>query len=161
MRPIVSGRSVRSLVALALVTTAACAACISCASTSTAGGVLRYDTAPGSRHPDETGGGSRMLILTDSELASVEAFTALDAVRQLRPRFLIGSTRVPTMGFPEIAVYVNDVYNGDISMLSTIPVGEVRRIAFMHPVEARSHCGLMCRCTNGAVLVSTRGRALP
>ncbi|HEX4681381.1 MAG TPA: hypothetical protein VH277_01660 [Gemmatimonadaceae bacterium] len=162
MRRIVPGWSTRPLAALALVTIAACVscvACVSCASTSTTGGSLRSDAAPLSRHPDETGGESRMLVLTDSELASVEALTVLDAIRQLRPRFLSGSWRVPSSGFPEIAVYLNDIYNGDVSELSTIPVGEVRRVTFMHPVEARSHYGVMCRCANGAVLVSTRTRA--
>jgi len=100
-----------------------------------------------------------MLTLTDSELASVEAFTTLDAIRRLRPRFLSGSSRLPSSGLPEIAVYLNDIYNGDVSALSTIPIGEVHRITFMHPTEARSHYGLTCRCANGALVVSTHARA--
>jgi hypothetical protein len=136
--------------ALTLALTAACA------STSTTGGALRFDQAAGSRHLDEFSVETHMQTLTDSELAATGAFSTSDAVRRLRPQFLTGSTRQPTLGPPEIAVYLNTVYAGEVSTLSTIPLSEITRITFLHPMEARSHFGIMCRCANGALLVFTR-----
>lgn len=143
------GRSA-SLAALALVFT------VACAPTSSTTGVLRYEPAPLTRHTDELGPETRMQTLTDSELTSTGAYTTIDAIRRLRPQFLIGSMRQPSLGPPEIAVYLNDVYNGDLSALTTIPLTEITRVTFMHPIEALSHYGLMCRCANGALIVSTR-----
>jgi hypothetical protein len=134
---------------------------VACASTSTGSDALRYERAAVSRHPDETGGQTRMLILTDSELATTGALTTTDAIRRLRPQFLAGSTRQLSSGPPEVAVYLNGMYNGELSTLITIPLSEVRRIVFMHPTEARSNYGLMCRCANGALLVSTRATVSP
>jgi len=99
---------------------------------------------------------SRDLTLTTLELALVEGASTLDAVRRLRPEFLQGSDRQPRSGSPEIALYVNDMYEGDVALLNTIPLSQVRTISFMHPTEARSHYGATCRCASGVILVVTR-----
>jgi hypothetical protein len=99
---------------------------------------------------------SRDLTLTTLELALVDGTSTLDAVRRLRPEFLQGSDRQPVSGKPEIALYVNDMYEGDVSLLNTIPLSQIRTISFMHPTEARSHYGATCRCGSGVILVVTR-----
>lgn len=94
--------------------------------------------------------------LSASELASTNAQWTIDAVRRLRPDFLRGSGRGPQVGRPEIALYLNGSYSGDISLLNTIPLAEVREIVFLHPTEARIYFGPTCACANGALLVATR-----
>ena len=98
-------------------------------------------------------GGAR---LTGAQLASTNAWWTGDAVGRLRPDFLRGSTREPRTGRPEIALYLNGARAGDVSMLNSIPLREVREIVFLHPVEARTQFGSSCPCANGAILVTTR-----
>ncbi|AHG89732.1 hypothetical protein J421_2195 [Gemmatirosa kalamazoonensis] len=96
-------------------------------------------------------------VLTASEIATSSDMLTLDAVRHLRPHFLHGSTRA--LGFssrPEIAVYVDGVYAGDVSLLNTVPLSEVREIRFAQPRDAWYDYGNSCRCANGALLVRTR-----
>jgi len=40
-------------------------------------------------------------------------------IRRLRPEFLIGSGRRATIGKPEIALYVDDIYNGEPSFIDS------------------------------------------
>jgi hypothetical protein len=155
MRPTTLGRFARLTAALT------CAAMAACTWTVTSTGTPRPDHSSAQRVFADEPAGSRSLVLTDSELTAADATTLTEAIEHLRPQFLRGSARPMLSGPAEIAVYLNGLYNGDLSSLLTIPVSEVRRITFMHPMEARSHFGTMCRCASGALLVSTRFTASP
>lgn len=95
-------------------------------------------------------------VVTSSDLVSTNERWTVDAVRRLRPEFLRGSARGPQTGRPEIALYLNSAYVGDVSLLNSIPLAEIREIAFLHPVEARVQFGPTCACANGALLIATR-----
>jgi hypothetical protein len=95
-------------------------------------------------------------VLTATDLASAHATTIVEALTRLRPEFLRGSARGPLIGQPEIAVYLNNSLAGEISTLNTIPIGAIREIVFLHPVEAHSRFGPVCPCANGAILIRTR-----
>jgi len=107
--------------------------------------------------PDVVADGSisRRNTLTRSDLAATNALTMVDALMRLRPEFLRGSARGPLIGKPEIAVYLNNQYAGEPSVLNTIPLSAVREITFLHPTEARSRYGSFCQCANGAIIVAT------
>jgi hypothetical protein len=97
--------------------------------------------------------------LTASDLAGVGATNTFDAVRRLRPEYLHASPR--TAGLYDnstVAVYIDDLYAGDISALQSIPLDVVREINFAEPAEARTRFGFRCQCGGGAVLVSTYAR---
>ena len=98
---------------------------------------------------------ARASVITAEELASVEGPGTVDAVRRLRPAFLRGSVRT-SRASPEIAVYVDDRYDGDVTSLETIPVRVIRQIVFLEPVEAHVRFGPRCPCGSGALLVTTR-----
>jgi len=57
--------------------------------------------------------------LTSSDLAIPNTMSTLSVIRRLRPEFLIGSGRRATIGKPEIALYVDDIYNGEPSQISS------------------------------------------
>ena len=96
--------------------------------------------------------------LTPSDLAVPDATSTLSVIRRLRPEFLIGSGRRPTIGKPEIALYVDDIYNGEPSLIDSIPIEASVEVAFLQPNDARFRYGLNCRCRNGVLLVRTRRR---
>lgn len=103
----------------------------------------------------DVGTHARANVITAAELASAGAAETIDAVRRLRPSFLRGSVRVTRVS-PEIAVYVNDQYDGDVGSLTTIPLRVIQEIVFLEPVEAHVRFGPWCPCANGALLVTTR-----
>jgi hypothetical protein len=93
--------------------------------------------------------------LTAADLDLPNLTSTLEAVRRLRPSFLRPSPRV--MGVrAEVALYVNGLYNGDVSLLDGIPLREIRDIRYLHPAEAQFRFGLFCRCDGGALLVTMR-----
>jgi hypothetical protein len=94
-------------------------------------------------------------VLTSADLSSARALNTVEALTRLRPEFLRGSTRGPLIGPPEIAVYLNNAYTGDVSVLNTIPLAAIREIAFLHPMDALTRFGTLCRCANGAIVVKT------
>jgi len=111
---------------------------------------------PGERiHNGDLGIYSSADILTADDLASIDASTTPEAVMRLRPTFLRGSLRAPIIGAAEIAVYVNGKYDGDTGTLAMIPLRAIRQMLFMHPSEARIKFGPLCRCANGAIVVTT------
>ena len=79
----------------------------------------------------------------------------MEAIRRLRPEFLVGSSRNGTRA-SEPTVYVDDVYEGELWRLSSIPRSAVREVIFLHPTEAGLRFGVMCRCPGGVVNVRTR-----
>lgn len=58
----------------------------------------------------------------------------------------------------EVAVYVDDAYLGDVSVLRLIPVNPITEIRFESSSETFARFGLMCHCSGGAIFVSTRKR---
>jgi hypothetical protein len=94
--------------------------------------------------------------LTQTDLAATNAETIVEAIARLRPEFLLGHARPPALGRAQIALYVDDHYEGDISLLNTIPLSEVREVNLLKPTEGLFKFGLTCRCDGGAILVSTR-----
>jgi hypothetical protein len=109
--------------------------------------------------PEAEGIRARSNYITAAELQSVEAFTTLDAVRKLHPEFLRASARANAAAEPTgPSVYVNRNYVGDVTWLSTIPIAEIRNIAFLHPTEARMRFGSSCQCGGGVVVVQTDAR---
>jgi hypothetical protein len=97
-------------------------------------------------------------MLSRDELASLDAPTAADAVRRLRPQFLRGSARQPVIGSLEIAVYLDGKYDGGVSSLATIPLDAIEQIVFLHEAAAYTRYGPMCRCANGAIVIATAQR---
>ena len=95
-------------------------------------------------------------ILTRTELVATNAETAIEAIGRLRPEFLLGHARPPALGRAQIALYVNDTYEGDISLLNTIPLSEIREVSLLQPTEALFRFGMTCRCPGGVILVNTR-----
>src|SRR5262249_35861745 len=99
---------------------------------------------------------SRPNYITGAELQSVTAVSTLDAVQKLRPEFLRSSARTVALGEPSRpSLYVNWTYYGDVSLLTAIPIAEVRDIAFLHPSEGRLRFGAACACANGVLVVKT------
>jgi hypothetical protein len=99
----------------------------------------------------------RRLTLTAVDLAAYTAGgSTLDAVRQLRPEYLTPSGRVRTQGRAEIALYLNNAYDGGIQGLISIPLDAVEEIDFLHPNEAIQRFGSLCRCEGGAIVVTTK-----
>lgn len=96
--------------------------------------------------------------LAPSDLAVPNAASTLDVIRRLRPEFLTGSGRRATIGKPEVALYVDDIYNGEPSLIDSIPLEAILEVAFLQPSDGSSRYGLNCRCRNGVLLVRTRRR---
>lgn len=115
--------------------------------------VVRIDVAADA---EQRSLGRASLTLTRSDLAFAHVNSALDAIVKLRPYFLLGSTRQVGGGPPEIALYVNNVYDsGGIGSVDGIPLEAIREIRFLHPTEARFRFGITCRCAAGAIVVTT------
>jgi hypothetical protein len=95
-------------------------------------------------------------ILTRWDFASTNAATTIEAIEQLRPEFFLGHVRTPALGREEITVYLNDTFEGDISLLNTIPLREIREVTLLRPTEALFRFGVTCRCPGGVILVNTR-----
>ena len=93
--------------------------------------------------------------LTPSDLAVPNATSTLSVIQRLRPEFFMGSGRRPTIGKPEVALYVDDTYNGDPLLIDSIPIEAIIEVAFLQPNDARFRYGLNCRCANGVILVRT------
>ena len=89
-------------------------------------------------------------VLTRTDLAATKAETVVEAIGRLRPEFLLGYSRPPALGRAQIALYVNDTYEGDLSLLNTIPLSEIREVNLLQPIEAQFRFGVACRCAGGA-----------
>jgi hypothetical protein len=90
-------------------------------------------------------------MLTEIDIASVNAITAYDAVALLRPRFLRsggGQAFAPT-------VYVDGDRVGAVNELELIPALSIKDIQFISAVEATSIFGTSGR-SGPAIVVRTR-----
>ena len=96
-------------------------------------------------------------LLTAEEIRqhpTVHAGTAYDAIRRLRPEYLVmptieaagGSQASPT-------VFVDGVARGDVDMLRTIQVALITEIRFLRPADAALRYGQDHRW--GAILITT------
>ncbi len=121
---------------LALVLALSLGACASAGGTSGAGP---------RRNPD---------LITGDEIAAAHVLTALDAVRSLRPRFLMpqgGTTRAHA-----VQVMVDDVPRGGSSILGSINAGDVIEIRYLAPADATLRFGT--GYSGGLILVKTGNR---
>jgi hypothetical protein len=145
----------RARVVVALHLSVLMAACVS------AGGSPESSRSMSMTPSDWDGGSlstSSSSVLTAADLARTRAWSTPEAILRLRPEFLRGSSRMPTVGQPQIAVYLNRAYAGDVTTLSTIPLEAVRTVTFLQPAEALIRFGTICQCANGAIVVTTRLR---
>jgi hypothetical protein len=97
--------------------------------------------------------GPRREILTAAEIVAARVTDAYQAVSQLRPEFL--RRRVGTISFTPVPVqvYVDELPFGPPESLHLVPLGHVRTIRYMSPVEADLRFG--GRHSSGAILVTT------
>ena len=142
---------VRVLVALDLLLAVA-----ACATTGRASDSLNALSVMPAHREEDSFSRTTAPVLTAADLASTHAWSTPEAIRRLRPEFLLGSSRAPTSGHPQIAVYLNGAYAGDESTLGSIPLDVVREVSFLHPTEARLRFGPFCACANGVILVATQ-----
>ena len=81
-------------------------------------------------------------VITEEEIDSAHAVTALEAVRKLRPMFLVSRGKVE-FGTPNALpnVYVDNQYYGDISTLRAISAASIETIKFYTGSEAQYKFG--------------------
>lgn len=97
-----------------------------------------------SMHQSETVGPGARAVITADEIDSSQASNAFDAVRKLRPGFLVSHGKVSldaraAPAFPN--VYVDNVFYGDASTLRDIPAATIDSIKFYTPGEAQYKFG--------------------
>ena len=95
--------------------------------------------------------------LDRGDIAPYDGRSLADAVERLRPNWLRAnpSTRINSEAVKP-ALYVNDVADGEISGLGTIPSESVVDVRLLSRSEAWARFGASCRCPGGAILVRTR-----
>jgi hypothetical protein len=83
-------------------------------------------------------------VITSEELVASQATNAFDAVRRLRPNFLISRGRTTIngsdTGYPR--VYLDRVLFGDINSLKNLSVNGIREIHYYNGSEASGRFGL-------------------
>ena len=97
--------------------------------------------------------------LTAADFEAVpNATNALEAVRQLRPLFLQPRPGGYTARGepPVIAVYINDMYAGNVDVLQTIPPGQVESMRYLQRTEAMTFAGSQTR-GDGFIMVDLKG----
>jgi len=103
-------------------------------------------------------GTARSDLLTATELREVRPLTTLDGVRRLRPEFIrptvVLNGNEPAAVMP--SVFLNGVYAGGLDVLETIPLDAVEEIRFLRPSRAYDRWGFSCRCSGGAIQVTTK-----
>ena len=94
--------------------------------------------------------------ILSSELRALEANTAAEAIRQLRPEFLrtVPSQQVGVRAATP-AVYVDNRLAGGLEALAGIPLGLVSEIRRFSPLSAKSTFGSYCECQGGVIVVTT------
>ena len=98
--------------------------------------------------------------ILSSELRAVEANTAAEAIRQLRPEFLrtVPSQQVGVRAATP-AVYVDNRLAGGLEVLAGIPLGFVSEIRRFSPLSAKTTFGSYCECQGGVIVVTTISRS--
>jgi hypothetical protein len=113
--------------------------------TACAGRQAGLNTVPGTDHRSD-----RIGVM---EFRAVQGNTAADAVRQLRPEFLLshGAQTAPTRA----TVYIDDRFTGDLDVLALVALAEVSEIRYLDMMRAKNLFGSYCRCDGGVILVRT------
>jgi hypothetical protein len=94
-------------------------------------------------------------VITEDELATTSALTALDAVKRLRPNFLTARGASPlNLAEGGIAIYAEGVRLGGVSSLNDIFVQDVHEILYLNATEATQRFGT--GHANGAILVTRK-----
>jgi hypothetical protein len=84
--------------------------------------------------------GTDRTTISAAEIDSVHAISAYDAVRKLRPQFLVSRGRLSADPKEPPAlpnVYVDNMYYGDISVLPNISAASIESIRFYNASEAQ------------------------
>ena len=97
------------------------------------------------QHPSRGGTPPDRDVLTADEMSSTDLITAYDAVKRLRPRFLISrgevtiARRTDSVSHP--AVFLNDRDIGSVDRLNEILVANIAEIRFYDPASANMKFG--------------------
>ncbi|HSQ31711.1 MAG TPA: hypothetical protein VLN49_17760 [Gemmatimonadaceae bacterium] len=108
---------------------------------------------------DRHGAARRSDVVTATELGSVPAASTIESLRRLRPEFFrpVQSALDPRgAGAINPAVYVDEVYNGGLESLETVPKRAVLEVRFLRPMQAVERWGPSCPCVAGVIQVVTR-----
>jgi hypothetical protein len=94
-------------------------------------------------------------VLTAAEIVASHVSDVYQAVSQLRPQFLRRrfSTPTPMLEGVPVVVYLDNIKLGDGESLRSIPLGQVRLIRYLDPMEADLRFG--GQHPAGAILVTT------
>ncbi len=92
-------------------------------------------------------------LITAEEIAGAHVQNAFEAVRQLRPRFLM--THGGTTSTHGVQVMVDDVPRGGVSALGSINASDVVEIRYLDPSDATMKYGT--GYTGGLIIVKTGG----
>ena len=95
-------------------------------------------------------------VLTAAEIVSSHVSDAYQAVMQLRPDYLRRHYVSPVPSVTDghdVSVYLDDLLIGDAESLRSVPLGEVRSIRYLPPMEADMRFG--GQHPAGAILVVT------
>ena len=93
---------------------------------------------------------SRMDVISQADIAEVNAATAMDVVRRLRPLWL----RVRGTGGDQPVVYIDQTRRGGLTLLSSLAIEVVLEIRYMSASEATTCFGM--GHSGGAILVTTK-----
>jgi hypothetical protein len=96
-------------------------------------------------------------VLTAAEIVAARVSDAYQAVMQLRPDYVRHRYVSPIPSVTRsygVTVYLDDLLIGDAEALRSVPLGEVRTIRYLPPMEADMRFG--GQHPAGAILVITR-----
>lgn len=108
---------------------------------------------PSGTGPAASVGSSRNFI-TEAEIRGAASATALDAVRALRPAWLVKRGPQSVSYESDIIVYIGRAKMGGVQALSEIAAGTVMSLEFLDPAGANFRFG--AGHPYGAIVVSTR-----
>ena len=97
--------------------------------------------------------GRRSDRLGAKDFRVVKGTSAADAVRELRPEFLMPHGKQTALA--RATVYVDGQYTGEPDVLALISLREVREIQYVGAIAAKSQFGSQCHCDGGVILVRT------
>ena len=98
--------------------------------------------------------------ILSSELRVIDANTAAEAIRQLRPEFLRAApSQQIGVRAASPAVYVDNRLAGGLDVLAAIPIGLVSEIRRLSPLTAKTTFGSYCECQGGVIVVTTISRS--
>jgi hypothetical protein len=95
-------------------------------------------------------------VIAEDELRRSDAVNVLEAIRQLRPRFLQqrGDASINARSGMQVVVYIDDMRAGQLEVLESLHPTEVREIRHLDGPQASARFGL--NHGGGAILVYRR-----